>query len=94
VTVEVAYSKRRRKDVLDLRPDLAEMMRAYNGGRPARKSLWPGGWVDDAAEVIRLDLAAAGIPYLDPSGRAYDFHALRHQFISDLAAAGVHPKEA
>jgi hypothetical protein len=24
----------------------------------------------------------------------FDFHAIRHQFISSLAAAGVHPKTA
>jgi hypothetical protein len=30
----------------------------------------------------------------DGQGRAYDFHALRHQFISDMVAAGVHPKDA
>jgi hypothetical protein len=28
------------------------------------------------------------------NGRLFAFHALRHQFISNLAAAGVHPKEA
>jgi integrase len=94
VTVEAAYSKRRRKDVLDLRPDLANMMRSYVEGKPFGEPLWPGGWSADGAEIIRVDLAAAGIPYLDAAGRAYDFHALRHQFISDLAAAGVHPKEA
>ena len=31
---------------------------------------------------------------VDEAGRVFDFHALRHQFISALAAAGVHPKTA
>jgi len=44
--------------------------------------------------MLRHDLAAAGIEYRDESGRVFDFHALRHQFISMLAAAGVHPKTA
>jgi integrase len=44
--------------------------------------------------MVRLDLEAAGIPYVDERGLVYDFHALRHQFISNLARAGVHPKEA
>lgn len=34
------------------------------------------------------------IPYRDDQGRQFDSHALRHQFISMLAAAGVHPKTA
>ena len=37
-------------------------------------------------------LDAAGIPYRDPQGRVYDFHALRHQYITDLYRAGAHPK--
>ncbi len=41
-----------------------------------------------------MDLESAGIPYADASDDIVDFHALRHQFISNLAAAGVHPKTA
>ncbi len=32
------------------------------------------------------------LAYRDHSGRVFDFHAFRHQFASNLAAAGVHPK--
>jgi integrase len=94
VTVEAAYSKRRRKDVLDLRADVAALMRAYVRGKPAGRPLWPGTWHDVGAEMIRLDLAAAGVAFTDGAGRVYDFHALRHQFISDMVEAGVHPKDA
>jgi len=31
---------------------------------------------------------------VDADGLAYDFHALRHQFITDMVNAGVHPKDA
>ncbi|MCA9222352.1 MAG: site-specific integrase, partial [Planctomycetales bacterium] len=34
------------------------------------------------------------LKYEDAAGRVFDFHALRHQYISQLAAAGVHPKTA
>ncbi len=44
------------------------------------------------ADMIKEDLAAAGIPYVDDAGRYADFHALRHSTGSLLAAAGVHPK--
>lgn len=44
------------------------------------------------ANMLKADLADAGIPYVDESGRYADFHALRHTTGSLLAAAGVHPK--
>ncbi|HJT76922.1 MAG TPA: tyrosine-type recombinase/integrase, partial [Gemmataceae bacterium] len=94
VTVEAAYSKHRREDVQPLRPDVAEVMRQYLAGRPRNRPVWPGHWHEDAALVIQHDLRTAGIPYRDEAGRYFDFHALRGQFISQLAAAGVHPKVA
>jgi integrase len=94
VTVAAGYSKHKRADVQPLRPDVAEMMRQYIAGRPEQQLLWPGMWSEVGAEMVRGDLAAAGIPYADRSGRVFDFHAIRGQFISMLAAGGVHPKVA
>jgi site-specific recombinase XerC len=94
VIVEAAYSKRRRKDVQPLRRDVAAMLANYLKGKPARKAVWPGTWKEAAAEMIRLDLAAAGISYEDDDERCFDFHAMRGQFISMLASQGVHPKVA
>ena len=39
--------------------------------------------------MISGDLKLAGIPYEDENGDDFDFHALRHQFITDLARADV-----
>jgi integrase len=94
VTVEAAYSKHRRKDVLPLRPDVAELARAYCEGRPQGVRLWPGMWWRQGAEMVRRDLADAGIPYEDGRGRLFDFHALRHSFLTHLAESRVHPKVA
>jgi integrase/recombinase XerD len=106
VTVEAGYSKRRRRDTQPLRSDLAALLRDWLLGKPAQSPLWPGNWVNEAADMVRLDLASAtermqtknpkarGIPFQDEAGRVFDFHAIRHQFISNLAAAGVHPKIA
>jgi excisionase family DNA binding protein len=94
VTVRAAHSKHRRKDVQPLRPDVAEMMRQYSVAKPKDEPLWPGTWTLAAAEMLRGDLEAAGIPYQDDDGRYFDFHAMRGQFISFLAAGGVHPKVA
>lgn len=65
---------------------------------------------DHGAEMVRADLAAASqarrearklkerdpdpLPYEDGAGRKFDFHALRGQFGSMLARAGVHPRKA
>jgi hypothetical protein len=43
--------------------------------------------------MIRRDLEAADIPDETETG-AFDFHSLRHQFLSDPAGSGVHPKVA
>jgi integrase len=94
VAVQAGYSKHRREDVQPLRVDMARLMREYLAGRPPDRPLWPGGWKEDAAEMLRADLEAAGIPYQDEAGRYFDFHAMRGQFISLLAAKGVHPKVA
>ena len=94
VTVEAGYSKRRRKDVQPMRADVAAMMQAYLTGKPKGEPVWPGTWHDRAAEMVRGDLEAAGVDYRDDAGRCFDFHAMRGQFISLLAANGVHPKVA
>lgn len=44
--------------------------------------------------MIKADLNTAGVPYKDANDRYADFHALRHTFISNLARAGVHPRNA
>jgi len=44
--------------------------------------------------MIRVNLTPADIDYEDSHGRVADFHPLRHTFISNLARAGVHPRNA
>jgi integrase len=93
-TVKAAYSKNRRTSVQPLPPDVALALRGYLDGRPAGAAVWSGAWHKDAAEMLRLDLAAAAIPYRDAEGRVADFHALRHSYITLLERSGVSPKLA
>ena len=51
--------------------------------------LFPGTWAKRAFQMLRNDLDAAGIAYVTNDGVA-DFHSLRHTFISNLVAGGVH----
>jgi integrase len=92
VTVDALISKRRRRDRQPLKPDLAALLGRWLPGRTG--PLWPGTWSEDAAAMLRLDLPAAGIPYVDATGRFYDFHSLRHQFISNMARSDVPAKVA
>src|SRR5262245_3658144 len=115
VTVKAAYSKRRREDTQPLPRDVATVVTEWLRGNPANQRLWPGGWGNHAAKMVKADLAAARAAWIaeaespveqakrqalsflsfrDAAGRVFDFHALRHQYVSNLAAAGVHPKIA
>ena len=93
VTVQAGYSKRRSEDVLVLRSDLAADLKTWLRWKPKGESLWPGTWKEKASRMVKRGLEAAGIGYKTEAG-VFDFHAIRHQFISSLAASGVHPKVA
>src|SRR5205807_917838 len=72
--------------------DVADALRACLGGRPEGAPVWPGSWNVDAAEMLRADLADAGIPYAveGPDGPLFaDFHALRHTYLTLGGRAGI-----
>src|SRR5262249_27716810 len=94
VTVEAGYSKRRRQDVLPLRCELAVDLRSFLGKSAPNAPAFhiPGRF--HMGRVFRKDVEAAGIAYRDADGRVFDFHGLRHTFITNLARGGVHPKTA
>ena len=92
VRVEAAYSKRRREDVLPLRAETARELAPFLAARLPGSRPFPV--PSKPAAMLREDLAAAGIPYRDENGRTFDFHSLRHGFISALARCGVEPKVA
>jgi integrase len=73
---------------------VAAALRDYLARKPTNQPVWSGSWADDAAEMLRLDLEAACIPYRDQEGRVADFHALRHSYITLLSRSGVSPKMA
>ncbi len=72
-------------------------MRDYLKDKPVELPIWPGTWATRSADMFKLDLERAGIPYAveGPHGPEYaDFHALRHSFITMLERAGISPKTA
>jgi hypothetical protein len=96
-TVAAAYTKNKRLAVQPLPPDVAEALRGYLAGRTPGQPVWPGTWADDAADMLRIDLETAGVPYSveGPDGPLYaDFHALRHSYVALLDRAGLTLKMA
>jgi len=92
VTVEAGDSKRRRQDIIPLRPDTAAELKDFFRGKLPHVAAFK--MPDKTSDMIKADLADAGISYVDESGRYADFHSLRHTTGSLLAASGAHPKVA
>jgi len=93
-TVEAACSKRKRQDILSLKPGTTAELKGFLAGKMpgVRAFNMPG--KDRTAKMIKADLADAGIDYVDNASRYADFHSLRHTTGSLLAASGVHAKVA
>jgi len=92
VTVEAAYSKRKRLDVLPVRPDtLSTVAAILERKMPNVKAFTVP---EKTARMLREDLLAAEIECLNETGQIVDFHSLRHTTGTLLAASGVHPKTA
>ena len=52
-------------------------------------------WIEEVPPAERPERERSDrLAYKDERGRFFDFHALRGQFVSSLARAGVHPKVA
>jgi hypothetical protein len=94
VTVKAINSKHRRQDVVPIRAEMVELLREQVAGKTpsARVFKLPNRF--RILDAFHADCQTAKIARHDDSGRVVDFHALRHTFISSLAAAGVHPKTA
>jgi integrase len=88
-------TKNRKRARQPLPPAVAEQRRPFLAGRPKGQPVWPGTWCERPVSVLKRDLAAANVQYCVSTidGPRYaDFHALRHSYLSALAASGVGPK--
>jgi integrase len=94
VRLAACYAKNGKEAIQPLPPGLAGAFHGYLAGKLASDPVWPGAWKDEAADMLRVDLDAAGIAYADEDGRVCDFHALRHSYVTLLSRSGVAPKMA
>ena len=96
VTVAAGYTKNKQLATQPLPPEAADVLRGYLADKVSGQPVWPGGWADRAAEMLRIDLEAAGVPYVvqGPDGPLHaDFHSLRHSYVALLDRAGLTLKE-
>ncbi len=88
-TVAACYTKNGREAVQPLPPALAGRLAPWIATLPAGRLIFD--LTPRTAEMMRVDLRAAGIDYETPSGKA-DFHSLRGAYISNLVRSGASVK--
>ena len=92
VHVPAASAKSRRDQSVPMPQRLAATLAAFKprDAQPADTVIPPGAFPNGL--TFDRDLEAAGILKHDASGRVVDRHALRHTFVTWIAAGGAHPK--
>jgi integrase len=87
IRCKAQFTKNRKEAVQPIRPELADYLRSWVTGKAPRKPLMPHPG-EHASHMIRMDLKAAKI-----AGWAdYDFHCLRHTYITTLILSGANAK--
>jgi integrase len=90
LTVAAAYTKNGQTATLPLPSDLAADLAAYVALLEPKVPIFP--LPAKGVDMLKPDLEAAGIAYVDASGLFFDFHSLRCQTATLADAAGVSPR--
>ncbi len=89
VTVASGDAKNRKARTNPISPELAADLKEYMALFLPNTKVFPRMQRGKGAAMLRLDLAAAGVPYRDEYGQVRDFHSLRKTFGTRLARYGV-----
>ena len=94
VTVRAENAKNRTEARLPLASELAQDLVPLLKGKLPTASLLglPKRFREHAPRWLRFDLARAGIPYADATGRVCDVHSLRSAFVTGLMRSGANVK--
>jgi integrase len=90
VTAKAAYTKNQKKAIQPLPGWLVDRLRPWLARKAPGKPVFRG-MTDHPADMLRVDLEAAGVPYETSEG-VVDFHALRTASITNLVASGASVK--
>ena len=90
VIVTAGYTKNGDPASLPIPSDLADDLARYVATIAPGTPVFP--LPEKGVKMLRADLQAAGIPYVDASGLFFDFHSLRCQMATMADAAGVTPR--
>ena len=93
VTAEAKRCKNRKEAVQLLRRARLKPLRGFFAGRGASDRAFNMPTHHYTADMLKADLAAAGIEYIDGAGRKADFHCLRHTLATALDQTGASLKE-
>ncbi|PYJ69179.1 MAG: hypothetical protein DME75_11550, partial [Verrucomicrobia bacterium] len=91
VLVRASTSKNKKDKALPLHVDIISALQKVRSAKSGASDLVFEGRHFPKMRRFKSDLCAAGIEYIDASGRRADFHALRHTFATYLNAQGVSP---
>lgn len=91
IGVRASISKNGQATDQPIPSSFALAIRQWLRGGESSKRIWPKWQYRRAAEMLRVDLKAAGIAYETADG-VFDFHALRAMYVTDLVRAKIDPK--
>jgi integrase len=90
VTILAGYAKNGQTATLPLPADVASDLAAWIKAKPVGESVFP--LPGRGADMLKIDLETAGLPYRDASGLVFDFHSLRCQTATLADQAGCSPR--
>ncbi len=90
ITVRAGYAKNGKEAVQPIAQSLADRLALWLAAKPPGRPVFDG-MTKRTAEMLRVDLEAAGVPYETSEG-IVDFHASRVAYISNLVASGASVK--
>ncbi len=89
IVARAATTKNKKQATIPLHRELVEALRVHLTSLAGGAEALVFADIMPAMDQFRADLKAAGIPFLDDTGRRADFHSLRHTFCTNLQRAGV-----